>query len=112
MALRSYPPDVLEQAADLIAGCAQIDPDLKIGTLDQAAFVEAIAQTRALQGQLNALDKQTTDLRDQRDEGLTAIWEGVKRTRSSVKGAYGDDSSQYKLVGGTRMSDRKRSGRK
>jgi hypothetical protein len=31
----------------------------------------------------------------------------MKRIRSVIKGTYGDDSSQYELVGGTRLSDRK-----
>jgi len=85
---------------------------MKIGSFDQSALVEAITHTRGLQTQINGLDKQTSELRDQRDEKLNVIWEGLKRVRSSVKGEYGDDSSQYKLVGGTRMSDRKRSTRK
>jgi hypothetical protein len=112
MPFKTYPTDVLEQAADILAGCGQIDPDRKIGTFDQQEFADAIAHTRALQTQINALDKQTGDLRSQRDGELNALWDGVKRTRSSVKGEYGDDSSQYKLVGGTRLSDRKRNGRK
>ena len=112
MASRAYPTDILEQAADVLAGCGQIDPNRKIGTFDQQEFADAIAQTRALQTQLKALDKQTDELRSDRDKVLNAVWDGVKRTRSSVKGEYGDDSSQYKLVGGTRLSDRKRSSRK
>jgi hypothetical protein len=31
----------------------------------------------------------------------------VKRVRSAIKGVYGDDSTQYEMVGGTRMSERK-----
>ncbi len=36
----------------------------------------------------------------------------VKRVRSAVKGIYGDDSSEYEMVGGTRKSERKRPVRK
>jgi hypothetical protein len=36
-----------------------------------------------------------------------STWDKLKPVRSTVKGLYGDDSSQYELVGGTRMSDRK-----
>ncbi len=38
---------------------------------------------------------------------LTAMWDKVKRVRSSVKGTYGDDSYQYSLIEGTRTSQRK-----
>jgi hypothetical protein len=31
----------------------------------------------------------------------------MKRVRAGVKANYGDDSQQYEMVGGTRMSERK-----
>ena len=36
-----------------------------------------------------------------------ALWDRVKRARNSIKGSFGNDSSQYKMVGGIRLSDRK-----
>ena len=36
----------------------------------------------------------------------------IKRVRAGVKGIYGDDSSQYEMIGGTRMSERKPPARK
>jgi hypothetical protein len=43
---------------------------------------------------------QLADLRNKRDERLTQMWDALKRVRATVKGVYGDDSSEYKLVGG------------
>jgi hypothetical protein len=40
------------------------------------------------------------------------VWEKVKRVRAGVKGNYGDGSSQYEMVGGTRLSERKSPKRK
>jgi len=40
------------------------------------------------------------------------MWDKVKRVRASVKGLYGDDSSEYEMVGGTRKSERKTPTRK
>jgi hypothetical protein len=51
--------------------------------------------------------EQLADKRNQREQLCIAIWDKVKRVRASVRGIYGDDSTQYELVGGTRMSDRK-----
>ena len=48
-----------------------------------------------------------TDLRNQRDAANQDLWDKVKRLRAGVKASYGDDSSQYEMVGGTRMSERK-----
>ncbi len=56
---------------------------------------------------MDALGAQLTDARNRRDALYTAIWSKVKRVRSGVKGIYGDDSSQYEMVGGTRLSERK-----
>jgi len=48
----------------------------------------------------------------ERDALLGATWDKVKRVRASVKGLYGDDSSEYDMVGGTRKSERKTPTRK
>jgi hypothetical protein len=40
------------------------------------------------------------------------VWDTVKRIRAGVKGAYGDDSFEYDLIGGTRRSERKRPARR
>jgi hypothetical protein len=51
--------------------------------------------------------RKLTDLRNQRDASNREIWTMVKRVRSGIKPFFGDDSSQYEMVGGTRVSDRK-----
>ncbi len=61
---------------------------------------------------MDALEAQLTDLRNQRDALYAGLWDKVKRVRSTVKGIYGDDSSEYEMVGGTRKSERKHPARK
>jgi hypothetical protein len=112
MASKSFPRNTLAQATELLAACKQIDPQMSIGLHTQAAFAEEIGQAQALRAQIHALELQLTDLRNQRDARLTSVWDTVKRGRAIVKGAYGDDSSAYELVGGTRMSERRRPARK
>ena len=104
---QSYPPDVSTQASSILEAWKQIDPALKFGTLDVAALKADIDQGKALQTEIDALDAQYTSLRNQRDALLGATWDKVKRVRASVKGLYGDDSSEYEMVGGTRRSERK-----
>src|SRR5215510_3173149 len=53
-----------------------------------------------------------TELRNKRDERLVRMWDTTKRVRATVKGTYGDDSSEYSLVGGTRMKAHRRPARK
>jgi hypothetical protein len=59
-----------------------------------------------------ALEAQITNLRNQRDELYQEMWDKVKRVRNGVKANYGDDSSQYEMVSGTRLSERKSPTRK
>jgi hypothetical protein len=56
---------------------------------------------------MNTLEVQMTNLRNQREELYRALWDKVKRVRNGIKAHYGDDSSQYEMIGGTRVSDRK-----
>jgi len=40
------------------------------------------------------------------------VWDTIKRVRATVKGAYGDGSSKYELVGATCMSELRRPARR
>ncbi len=108
----SYPNDVLSQAQATLEAWKKIDPALKIGELTQASLAADLTQAQSVQAQLDALDAQLTDLRNQRDQLYATVWDKVKRVRSGVKANYGDDSSQYEVIGGTRKSDRKKPVRK
>ena len=108
MASRGFPNDILAQTADVLAACKQIDPKMKTVAQTQEAFAGELAEVRAMQAQIQALELQLTDLRNRRDARLIHLWDTVKRVRATVKGVYGDDSSEYELVGGTRRSQRRR----
>ncbi len=109
---RRYPTDVLAQAQAVQEAWKQIDPALKIGDLTPDTLVAELPQAQAVQAQISTLEAQLTDLRNQRDALYTAVWDKVKRVRAGIKGIYGDDSSQYEMVGGTRRSERKRPARR
>lgn len=112
MPKKLYPTDVLEQAQSVATAWDQIDDEITFGELSLASLNGELAQAGPLQSQLDALETQMTDVRNQRDALFSSIWDKVKRVRASVKGIYGDDSSQYEMVGGTRLSERKSPTRK
>ena len=112
MASKGYPADIMSQVTDMLAACKQIDPEMRAGTLTQAGLADALTEARHSQSQIAALEKQLVELRNKRDERLTQMWDALKRVRATVKGAYGDDSSEYELVGGTRLSERRRPARR
>jgi len=107
MSKRMYPPDVLEQARSVQEGWSQIDENLAFGNLNLGELVTGINQIRVVENSVERLEKQLTEMRNQRDSLYLTTWDRVKRARASIKGLYGDDSTQYELVGGTRLSERK-----
>ncbi len=102
-----HPVDAVEQAKAVLEAWKEIDPALQIGGLAASALEANLNQVNTLYAELNKLDAQITDMRNQRDALIAATWDQVKRVRTGVKGIYGDDSSEYEMVGGTRLSDRK-----
>ena len=108
MPSKGYPADVLAQATEILAACKQIDPEMRAGPLTQAALADSLKEARHTQSDIAALEMQLADLRNKRDERLVQIWDAIKRVRATVKGVYGDDSSEYELMGGTRLSERRR----
>jgi hypothetical protein len=107
MPKRQFPTDVIKQAQEVVNGWNQIAPLPVFGTLTVAGLTADVTAATALETQIAVLEKQLTDKRTQRDAQFKTTWDKVKRTRSSIKGSFGDDSAQFKLVGGTRLSDRK-----
>jgi hypothetical protein len=107
MPKKIYPTNILIQAQAILDAWKHIDLNLKIGELSQADLEADIAKSKLIQSQLNELKAKFTDIRNQRDMLYVGIWDKVKRVRNGVKGIYGDDSSQYERIGGTRRSERK-----
>ena len=107
MGKKNYPTNVLKQSQELLGGLSQITPAPTISGITITSLTADIAAATALDAQIVNLEAQLNDKRNLRDTQYGSLWDKVKRSRSVIKGTYGDDSPQYDLVGGTRMSDRK-----
>jgi len=110
--MSKYPSDITQQTQDVMEAWKRIDPAFKVGDLTPETLATNLAQVAPLLAAISSAEAQLTDLRNQRDAVYDALWEMLKRIRAAVKGNYGDDSSEYEMVGGTRLSDRKPAGRK
>jgi hypothetical protein len=104
---KPYPTDVLRKLRTAVSAWQTIDPALKIGRLSIADLEATLGRGEALQQEIASLEAQLTDLRNQRDAVYAAGWKYIIRLRAGIKGIYGDDSSEYEMVGGTRLSERK-----
>jgi hypothetical protein len=107
VAKKYFPADLLEQLITIQDAWTRIDSKLTFGTLNLAMLTADIDNLRKIETSMVSLENQMTDLRNQREALKQTSWDKAKRARASVKGIYGDDSTQYELMGGTRLSDRK-----
>lgn len=98
---------VLNQAKAILDAWLQIDEQLTFGPVNPGALTMDINHVRGLEEQITNLENKLTDLRNRRDDYTRSIWDKLKRVRAGVKAIYGDDSSEYEMVGGTRNSERK-----
>jgi len=103
-----YPSDIHKQGTDTLAGWRKITPAVPtLRDLTQDAMAKDLTDVQPYLTQIAELDAQLTDLRNKRDAVYLELWDKVKRVRSAIKGLYGDDSSEYEMVGGKRASERK-----
>ncbi len=104
----SYPNDVHDQATETLGGWKKITPAVgNLRDLTQVDMSNDLDAVQPLLKEIAELDAQITDLRNKRDAIYERLWDKTKRVRSAIKGLYGDDSSEYEMVGGKRLSDRK-----
>ena len=104
---KKYPQDVIEQAKLIADAWGQINPELTFGELTQAGLKEQLTSVAPIEDQIMSLETTLTNLRNERDAIYETIWDQAKRARMGIRMVYGDYSSQYEMVGGTRYSDRK-----
>jgi hypothetical protein len=107
MTTKRFPGNLQTQAEGIRAAWNHIDTSMTFGDLDFMAFNAAIEKAGALESEVSELRTLLVDRLNKRNDAYASVWEMVKRVRSGVKGYYGDDSSQYEMVGGTRASERK-----
>ena len=112
MSRKNYPFNVLDQARTIVNAWNQIGTEIPLGISSLDSMVEKVNAANALVAQMESLELQLTNLRNQRDELYTDLWDNVKRVRFGVRANYGDDSTEYEMFGGTRLSERKPRARK
>jgi len=71
-----------------------------------------IANLEAKVSALDALNAERTRLVNEKGEDAEHLSDYIVQVRSVVKGLFGDDSSEYDMVGGTRASERKKGKKK
>ena len=112
MGKKLYPTDTLKQARNIITVWDHLGTVPILGPQGYENLRTNLENVQELREKIMGLEKELLSLRNDRDAACIEIWEQVKRARAGINGVYGDDSTEYQLAGGTRLSDRKRPRRK
>jgi hypothetical protein len=107
MPKKQFRPELFIQAKNVLSSWVQIDEQMAFGRYTTATLVTALNRANGIENEIRDLENKLTDLRNQRLQNQDEVWNIVKTVRLGVRLTYGDDSSQYEMVGGTRASERK-----
>lgn len=113
MARQKRNSTVLEAARRRLEGLKSITPKPNYGTgLTEADFEQVIGAGEALLAQYNQMLSQLDELQNELAAAEKLANDKSKRILSATEATYGPDSNEYEMVGGTRLSDRKKPGKK
>jgi hypothetical protein len=112
MRRKLYPLDVVSRAQRILSAWEQIGPEVRFGIFTQDVFAADMAQADTIEEQIRRAEIELKHLRNERDALYLSLWDKVKRVYSWVRSAYGDDSTEYEMLGRKRASQRKRRSRR
>ena len=98
------------KAAGVEQALKTIGPKLPAEVVE--AFTAAYAASVAAAAAVQSLKAQIIAASHERNQRLEAVHEGIKSARAAVVAKFGDNSTEFEQVGGTRREDRKRPRRK
>ena len=105
----SNPADVVADA-DNILKVWSVNAEFKLKDVTLGQFQQDRDDLANLLAELKRKDDEMTPLRNRRDDLTAKINSACTRARSGIKGYFGEDSTEYELAGGTRASERKKTG--
>jgi hypothetical protein len=101
--------NVLIEASKKLSGLKAIDPNLDFGEgFTVKSYEESITATSTMLDDYNMRMASLDDLGNLLTQTEKELNSKNTRVMSLVSGRFGADSSQYELVGGTRISERKK----
>lgn len=104
-------PKLLQEAGEVKEALEKIGAGLP-DAISAAEMETRIAALEAKVSELDALNAERTQLVNEKGDIAEDLSDYIVQVRAVVKGLFGDDSSEYEMVGGTRSSERKKAKRK
>lgn len=104
---RQYPNDAMQQLREILEGWRAIEGQMTINGITLESFATKLTAVEPVLARIVFREAELTNDRNLRDDMLNDLWKDAKRIRAGVKANFGDDSSEFEMVGGTRISERK-----
>jgi len=113
MARQKRSSPVISTARIRLAGLKAIKPKPNYGPgLTVEDYEKDILDFEALLSLYNQMNSQMDEMQNQLEAAERLTNDKNKRVLSATAAIYGEDSNEYEMVGGTRLSERKKRGRK
>jgi len=109
---RRFDPEKVRDDAAQIVTVWDANRDFKMKDVALDDFKAVLGELDKLLAEIAKKEDELVGLRNDRDDHAVKLNEFCTRARSGIRGFYGPDSTQYEQVGGTRVSERKKPGRK
>ena len=109
---RNISAKAIARAKQLRENWATTDPNLATDDLDLQIFTDQITDSDTKDAEILVAEANLKSLRQSRHKARRIVNDSSKRIMSVAKGRFGDDSPQYKLMGGTPISERARPARR
>jgi len=90
----------------------QANPEMKLKDLTTKEFQAQYDRMGELQPKIEELEEKLTPLRNERDALAKSMSKNTTRVRGGIRSYFGENSDEYELAGGTRASERRRTGPK
>ncbi len=100
-------PKLLQEAGEVRKALEKIGDGLP-AEISAAEMETKITELETVVGEVDALNAEKTRLVNVKGDKAEQLSDFIVRARSTVKGIFGADSSEYDMVGGTRSSERKK----
>ena len=79
-----------------------------MGEVTAESLVAKIQEAKDAESNLNSLKSQVKEATNQKNGKYKELNDLLKRVKAAVKVQYGDDSNEWEMIGGVRVSERKK----
>ena len=110
MERKHSPSNTMQQAVKTRQAWRQVGTEVELGGFAFDDFDKAELEVDETDATIARLETELAHARNQRVDRRFDLWQIVKQVRLAARVFYGEQSSEYEMFGGTRLSEQKSKG--